>query len=64
MACVTLKNIPEEIYNFIVDVQGTVKKSRQISQYSLESTIYKILNDSRRCVEENMRNEAESKPKK
>lgn len=60
MPSILLKKVPKDIYNFIIDVQGEMKKNRQITQFSLESAIYKIINDSRKCVEEIIEREKET----
>lgn len=64
MASCLLKQIPRDIYDFLIDVQSGIKKNRQINVYSLESTIYKILNDSRKCVEDSYKKEFETEHKK
>lgn len=41
-----LRNIPEDIFKFILREQNKIKEHKGISQYSLEQTVYGILRES------------------
>jgi hypothetical protein len=58
MAACLLKNIPPEVNRIILDEQARAKKERGTNQYSIESTIYKIIREYQRCKE------VEEKPEK
>lgn len=51
-----LKNIPPEIFKFILDEQNRLKRERCTNKFSFETTIYILL---RECM--NLRNEQKSK---
>lgn len=40
-----LKNMPDDVKEFLLKKQGDIKVEKKISQYSLEQTIYKIIRD-------------------
>jgi hypothetical protein len=40
-----LRNIPEDIFLFLLKEQNRIKESRRLSQFSLERTIYGIIKD-------------------
>lgn len=49
---VTLNNVPEEIYTFLLKEQNKVKEKRKISQFSIEQIIYCIIRsteDFKKC---------------
>lgn len=48
-----LTNIPPDVFKFIIDEQSKIKKQKGIRQYSFATTIYKMLRDYKRCMEEN-----------
>lgn len=48
-----LTNMPEDVFKFVADEQNKIKKQKRIRQFSFESTIYKMLRDYKRCMEEN-----------
>lgn len=45
MAMITLRTIPEEVYEFLLETQGKIKVDKKVSQYSLEQTIYKLVRE-------------------
>ena len=53
MAGYCLKNIPSDVFKFIIEEQSRLKQERGTNKYSFESTIYKMLKDYKRCKEEN-----------
>ena len=58
MASCYLKDIPAEVNKIILDEQARAKKEKGTNQYSIESTIYKIIREYQRCKE------VEEKPEK
>jgi hypothetical protein len=58
MASCYLKDIPTEVNKIILDEQTRAKKEKGTNQYSIESTIYKIIREYQRCKE------VEEKPEK
>ena len=42
-----LKNVPLDIRRYLLQIQGNVKVAKGVNQYSLEQTIYKIINEHR-----------------
>lgn len=53
MAGYCLKNIPSDVFKFVIDEQTRLKKERGTNKYSFETTMYKMLRDYKRCKEEN-----------
>lgn len=53
MAGYNLKNIPPDIYKFVLQEQNKMKVERNTNTFSFESAIYKLLRELRRCREEN-----------
>lgn len=47
----TLKNIPPEVLKYILKMQGEIKQTRGIGQFSMESTVYKIINEHKELKE-------------
>lgn len=45
MPHITLRQIPDELYSFVVKIQGEIKNEKKTAQYSLEKTVYKILKE-------------------
>ena len=45
MAAINLKKIPENILRYLLKVQWEAKSAKRISQYSLEKTVYKIIEE-------------------
>lgn len=45
MAAIYLKKVPEKTLKFILKVQGDTKSQKCISQYSLERTVYQIIDE-------------------
>lgn len=45
MPHISLKTIPEDVYEFILETQGEIKVHKKTSQYSLEKTVIKLLTD-------------------
>lgn len=45
MAALTLKEIPEDVLKYILQSQGSIKAERKIGQFSMESTVYKIIRE-------------------
>lgn len=48
---VVVKNIPEDLRKAILKEQAKEKEIRGVHQYSLSSTIIKILREWQRCLE-------------
>ncbi len=48
MICKTylLRNIPQDIFKFILKEQNRIKEHKGVSQYSLEQTVYGLLRES------------------
>lgn len=42
---ITLKNIPENLHRFLLDKQADIKVDKGVGFYSLEKTVYKLLDD-------------------
>lgn len=51
MPQIKLKEIPTEIYQFILKTQGEIKVEKKSCQYSLEKTVFKMLKDLKELVE-------------
>lgn len=51
MAAFTLKNIPKDVLKYILKMQGEIKQTRGIGQFSMESTVYKIINEHKELTE-------------
>lgn len=51
MAAFTLKNIPENVLKYILKMQGEIKQTRGTAQFSMESTVYKIINEHKELTE-------------
>jgi hypothetical protein len=45
MAAINLKKIPDHILKYLLKVQWEAKSAKRISQYSLEKTVYKIIEE-------------------
>lgn len=45
MAAITLRTIPDEVHQYLLDIQGKTKSEKRVSQYSLEQTVYKIIKE-------------------
>ncbi len=45
MAEVKLKEIPDETFRFILKTQGEIKVEKNVCQFSIEKTIYKMLKE-------------------
>lgn len=41
-----LKDVPDDIYMFLLKEQNRIKEKKRISQYSLESTLYGIIREN------------------
>ncbi len=41
----TLKVIPEDVLKYILKIQYVIKTDKKIGQFSMESTVYKIIRD-------------------
>lgn len=48
---IRLTDVPDDIYNMLLHEQSKVKLANNIGQFSLESTIYKLLRE--KCKETN-----------
>jgi len=46
-----LKNIPEDIYLFLLKEQNRHKEQKQTNQYSMERTIYGFIRESKQFKE-------------
>jgi hypothetical protein len=42
-----MKDVPDDVLKFILKIQGEVKTTKCIKQYSMELTIYKLLREHR-----------------
>jgi hypothetical protein len=58
MPSLLLKNMPTHIRKYLLKIQGEIKTEKCISQYSLESTIYKIISQQI----ENEKNVSKNRP--
>jgi len=47
MAVINLKEIPDEILSYLLKIQSQTKVEKKICQYSLEKTVYKIIQEHR-----------------
>lgn len=45
MAAIYLEKPPENVYKYLLKIQGEVKSSKGIAVYSLEKTVYKIIEE-------------------
>ncbi len=45
MAAIYLEKPPEAVYKYLLKIQGEVKSSKGIAVYSLEKTVYKIIEE-------------------
>lgn len=45
MAIINLKEIPDEILSYLLKIQSKIKDEKKICQYSLEKTVYKIIQE-------------------
>lgn len=52
LSAIYLKSIPTETFKFILKIQGDAKYSKGISQYSLERTVLKIIEDYQKLTSE------------
>lgn len=53
MASILLKNVPKEVIRLILEEQTRIKEVRDTRQYSMESTIYKMIKDYDKCRKAN-----------
>ncbi len=51
MAGFTLKKIPDDVLKYILKMQGVIKEQKGIGQFSMESTVYKILREHKELNE-------------
>lgn len=51
MASIYLKQVPEKTLKYILKIQGEIKCDKGISQYSLERTIYTMLEELQKITE-------------
>lgn len=49
MQSLTLRNIPEDVNEFLLDLQHEKKKEKKVGKFGIESTIYAALRDYKRC---------------
>lgn len=45
MAVINLKAIPQDILRYLLKIQGEIKSEKNIAQYSLEQTVYRIVKE-------------------
>lgn len=45
MAVINLKEIPDETLAYLLKIQSETKTEKKICQYSLEKTVYKIIQE-------------------
>lgn len=45
MSAITLRTIPSDIHEYLLDIQGKIKSQKKLSQYSLEQTVYKVIKE-------------------
>lgn len=45
MASIYLEKPPEHVYKYILKLQGEIKSSKGIAVYSLEKTVYQIIQE-------------------
>lgn len=50
---VVVKNIPEDLRKVIIREQAKEKENRGVHQFSLSSTIIKMLREWQRCLDKN-----------
>lgn len=43
MAALTLRDIPDDVYNLIIQKQAEIKSKKKTAQFSLEKTVYIII---------------------
>lgn len=48
-----LNSIPDDVFKFVQEEQNKIKRERGILQYSFGRTIFKMLRDYKKCIEEN-----------
>jgi len=53
MSDYVLKRIPADVFKFVQQEQNKIKEEKGLLQYSVSSTIYKMLRDYKKCREEN-----------
>lgn len=49
-ASALLTNIPDDILDFVLDVQTQKKKEKKVKSYGFAQTIYEIIRDYKRCI--------------
>jgi len=53
MAGYCLHNVPPDIFKFIIEEQTRLKKERGTNQFSFACTIYKMLREYKKILEQN-----------
>lgn len=51
MSAFTLKKIPQDVIEYILKSQGLIKAEKKIGQFSMESTVYKIIREHKESKE-------------
>lgn len=53
MAGYGFHNIPADVFKFVREEQDRIKKEKGTNQFSFACTIYKLLRDHKKCLEQN-----------
>lgn len=49
MADITLRGVPEDVRKIVIREQGKEKENRGTNQFSMSTTIYKIIREWEKC---------------
>lgn len=52
----TLENIPEDVFEFLLDKQSEIKKEKKKGMFGLCQTVFAIVRDYKRCRESEQTN--------
>lgn len=44
---VTLTNVPDDVFTFLLKKQNQIKEQKKVSQFSLERTLYTVIKETK-----------------